>query len=204
MGTFEGFHEIVRFDTGSSRLIPIRSDNPVLLDSTLSQMLYLDTARLGLVSPSAKQTLIAALEFNQAFGAGAYFDKLLNLGAGSVPRASEFDGLEHWSGIESFSDGIKETFFGANQGDLVFASKTSSLMSLAAKLLFGRCSRVLVTDLNWQPYDAILQKVANKQNGKISKVEIKEQVFNQSLSFYSSSQKMKKVDQAHKRIPKAI
>ena len=145
-------------------------------------MLYLDTARLGLVSPSAKQTLIAALEFNQAFGAGAYFDKLLNLGAESVPRASGFDGLEHWSGIESFSDGIKETFFGSNQGDLVFASKTSSLMSLAAKLLFGRCSRVLVTDLNWQPYDAILQNVADKQNGQIAKVEIKQQIFNQSLS----------------------
>jgi hypothetical protein len=145
-------------------------------------MLYLDTARLGLVSPSAKRALIAAMEFNQVFGAGAYFDELLMSGAGGVAGANEFDGLEIWPGIEAFSADIKETFFGSNQGDLVFASKTSSLMLLAAEMLFGRCSRVLVTDLNWQPYDGILESVANEKKGQISKVEIKQQIFIQSLS----------------------
>lgn len=145
-------------------------------------MLYLDTARLGLVSPSAKRALIAAMEFNQVFGAGAYFDELLMSGTGSIARANEFEGLDTWPGIEAFAVDIRETLFGSNQGDLVFASKTSSLMSLAAKLLFGRCSRVLVTDLNWQPYDAVLQAEASKKNAQISKVEIKQQIFNQSLS----------------------
>jgi hypothetical protein len=165
-------------------------------------MLYLDTARLGLVSPSAKRALIAAMEFNQVFGAGAYFDELLMSGAGGVAGANEFDGLEIWPGIEAFSTNIKETFFGSNQDDLVFASKTSSLMSLAAEMLFGRCSRVLVTDLNWQPYDAVLQTVANKKNGQISKVEIKQQIFDRSLSFYSSSQKMKKLIRNKREFPK--
>ena len=182
MGAFESFYEIVCFDTGSGGLIALRSKKPVFLDSTLSQMLYLDTARLGLVSPSAKRALIAAMEFNQVFGAGAYFDELLMSGTGGVAGANEFDGLEIWPGIEAFSTDIKETFFGSNQGDLVFASKTSSLMSLAAEMLFSRCSRVLVTDLNWQPYDAVLQTVANKKNGQISKVEIKQQIFDRSLS----------------------
>ena len=64
-------------------------------------MLYLDTARLGLVSPSAKRALIAAMEFNQVFGAGAYFDELLMSGSGGVAGANEFDGLEIWPGIEA-------------------------------------------------------------------------------------------------------
>jgi len=153
-------------------------------------MLYLDTARLGLVSPSAKRALIAALEFNQAFGAGAYFDELLISGTGDITRANEFKGLELWPGVEAFSDDMKKTLFGSNQGDLVFASKTSSLMSLAANLLFSRCSRVLVTDLNWQPYDNILQTVAGEKNGEISKVEIKQQIFNKTLSVDEAIEKI--------------
>lgn len=148
-----------------------------LLDSALSQLLYLDTARLGQASPSAKRALIGALDFNQAVGASAYFEELLFGGAGAVNITEEFDGLELWQGIAQFSEDIKQTFFGSNEGQAVFASRTASLMSLAAKMLHARCSKVLVADLNWQPFNEILVQSRSNSNFRISSVEIKDKIF---------------------------
>ena len=148
----------------------------------MSPLLYLDTARLGQVSPSAKRAIAGALEFNQALGASAYFDELLCGGAGALQIANDFDGLEFWPGIQSLSSDIKETIFGSKRGELVFASKTSSLMSLAAKMLFARCSKILVTDLNWQPFNDILRASATSAECRISTVEIKRQIFDRIVS----------------------
>ena len=180
MGTFEGFHEILCFNTGSGRLINIRSKELVFLDRTLSQLLYLDTARLGQASPSAKRAIVSALEFNQAFGASAYFDDLLLSGSRNVDVARDFDGLSYWWGIKPLSVDIKETFFGTTHGELVFASKTSSLMTLAAKMLFARCANVLVTDLNWYPFNEILLH-SPSMDCRVSTVEIKQQIFDRSM-----------------------
>lgn len=147
------------------------------MDGALSQLLYLDTARLGQVSPSAKRALTGALEFNQALGASAYFDELLFSGVDAIKIAGDFDGLEFWQGIEHFSDGVSRAFFGASDGHTVLASRTGSLMSLAAKMLFARCSNVLVTDLNWQPFNEILFESRINSNCCISTVEIKNQIF---------------------------
>lgn len=143
----------------------------------MSSLLYLDTARLGQVSPSAKRALTGALEFNQAFGAGAYFDELFISGAQSFKKASEFGGLELWPGIDSFSTSVKEKFFGSASGQIVFASRTTSLMGIAAKLLLARSSKVLVTDLNWHPFTEILNSSAAGSGGEIATVKIKGQVF---------------------------
>ena len=140
-------------------------------------LLYLDTARLGQVSPSAKRALISALEFNQALGASAYFDELFFAGANSVKIANDFEGLAFWPGVEAFSSDIKKTLFASDSGETVFASRTSSLMHIAAKLLFSRCSKILVTDLNWQPFNEILSNAPNNSCCEIFTVDIKNSIF---------------------------
>ena len=152
------------------------------MDSALSQLLYLDTARLGQVSPSAKRAITGALEFNQALGASAYFDEVLFAGSDSLKIASQFDGMSLWPGIERFSEEIKETIFGTNVGDVVFASRTGSLMALASKMMFARCSNVLTTDLNWQPFTELFSAATLNANFQISKVDIKDLLFNRQIS----------------------
>ena len=145
----------------------------------MQEILYLDTARLGQISPSAKRALNGALEFNQAFGASAYFDDFLFGGAQALSAADEFDGLSSWDGIDRFKARIKCHLFGSDNGDVVFASRTASLMSLAAKMLFSRCRNVLVTDLCWEPYLGVLAGHKPNDACQITEIKIKDQILNQ-------------------------
>ena len=145
----------------------------------MSQVLYLDTARLGQISTSAKRALNAALEFNKAYGASAYFDTFLHGGSSTLKDPYEFGDLSSWQGTEGFKHDIKRHFFGSDQGEIVFASRTASLMSLAAKMLFARCRNVLVTDLNWNSFTPILTTSIPNANCRITEVRIKDLILNQ-------------------------
>lgn len=148
----------------------------------MPQILYLDTARLGQISPSAKRALNGALKFNKAYGASAYFDDFLFGGAGTLKDAHEFDGLNCWQGIDRFKDEIRRRLFVGDQGEIVFANRTASLMSLAAKMLFARCRNVLVTDLNWNSYHRILDNAKPNKSCRITEVSIKDSILIRSAT----------------------
>jgi len=140
----------------------------------VSQVLYLDTARLGQISSSAKRALNAALEFNKAYGAAAYFDDLLYGGSSAHEDPHEFDGLSSWHGLNQFKQEIKRNLFGDDSGGIVFANRTASLMSLASKMLFARCRNVLVTDLNWNSFNPILNASIPNTTCRTSEVRIRD------------------------------
>lgn len=144
----------------------------------MPQVFYLDTARLGQISPSAKRALNGALEFNKVYGASAYFDDLLFGGASSLNDAHEFDGLDFWQGVGRFKNEIKRQLFGSDDGEIVFANRTASLMSLAAKMLFARCRNVLVTDLNWDSYSRILESSIPNGGCQVTEIKIRDRIFN--------------------------
>lgn len=148
----------------------------------MSQVLYLDTARLGQISNSANRALNAALEFNRAYGAGAYFDTLLHRGAAALTDPREFSELSDWHGIAQFKQNIKLNFFGDDEGGIVFANRTASLMSLAAKMMFARCRNVLVTDLNWNSYDPILTASIPNANCRVTEVRVKDLILNRKAT----------------------
>ena len=148
----------------------------------MSQVLYLDTARLGQISPSAKRALQGALEFSKAYGASAYFDSLLFDGANKLSGFHDFEGLDCWHGIDQFKLQIKRQFFGIESGEVILANRTASLMSLAAKMLFARCRNVLVTDLNWNSYNSILDATKPNQNCRVTEVRLKDLILNQKAS----------------------
>ena len=148
----------------------------------MSQVLYLDTARLGQISTSAKRALNAALEFNKAYGANAYFDTFLYGGSSALKDPYEFGDLSSWQGTEGFKRDIKRHFFSSDLGEIVLASRTASLMSLAAKMLFARCRNVLVTDLNWNSFTPILTASIPNANCSVTEVRIKDRILNQKAS----------------------
>jgi hypothetical protein len=148
----------------------------------VSQVLYLDTARLGQISTSAKRALNAALEFNKAYGASAYFDAFLYGGSSVLKDPCEFGDLSNWRGIDQFKQEIKHHFFGGDDGGVVFANRTASLMSLASKMLFARCRNVLVTDLNWKSFNPILNASVPNENCCVTEVRVKDLILNQGAS----------------------
>ena len=147
----------------------------------MSQVLYLDTARLGQISTSAKRALNAALEFSEAYGASAYFDAFLHGGSSALRDPREFSGLSNWQGIELFKQEIKDNFFGG-AGGVVFANRTANLMSFASRMLFARCRNVLVTDLNWKSFNPILNASIPNENCRTTEVRIQDLILSQGAT----------------------
>ena len=142
-------------------------------------VLYLDTARLGQISVGARQALTDVMRFSQACGASTYFDDLLFGGHEQLRNPGDFLGLSSWKGVESLRAEFRQFVFGRDVGETVFASRTASLMAIAAKMLFSRCRNVLVTDLNWQPYLDVLSSAIPNDACKITCVPIKRLVFDE-------------------------
>ncbi len=148
----------------------------------LDEVLYLDTARLGKIANGAQRALTDVLRFNKAYGASTYFDDLLFGGHQQLKSPNDFRGLRSWNGIENLRTDFKHLVFGKETGEAVFASRSSSLMALASKMVFSRCRNVLVTDLNWQPYVDILTAAIPNDSCKITFVPIKHLIFDDRSS----------------------
>ena len=154
-------------------------------------LLYLDTARLGQVSPSAKRALTGALELNQALGASAYFDELLSGGVENFLPIKQFDGLETWKGIDQLSIDARRQLFGVDTGEIAFASRSGVLMAMASKQLSARCTNVLVSDLNWLPFTETLASSAEASKTEVTTVSISQAIFNHTATADEIVEKIK-------------
>lgn len=120
--------------------------------------LYLDTARLGTVSPGAERALYSLVRLGRVEGLSARFETLLRAGFGSWPERTRrlYPGLAAWGGVGELKAAVRR-LVGLPPGPALLAARTSRLMRLAARLLFERCRRVLLTDLEWPGYVRILE-----------------------------------------------
>ena len=71
--------------------------------------LYLDTARLGLMSRSAQQIHIDFVRFVGEEGASLYFDQLLAGGTAAWPASfrRRFPALQSWQGISHLKEALR-------------------------------------------------------------------------------------------------
>ncbi len=120
--------------------------------------LYLDTARLGLMSPGAQ---LAARDFARLAGEGVstlYFQNLLSGQESLASTRTSLPGLADWQGIE----GLKARFRGLlrlpTSAPVVFAGRATSLMRWAARQLWRRCQRIMIPDTAWPPYVRVLEE----------------------------------------------
>lgn len=130
----------------------------------MSPALYLDTARLGLMSPSAQQ-----LQTNFARLAGdphglLYFSEFLLRGVQACPGAwrKRFPGLDDWRGVQGLAASVRWLTRASHNAEVLFTSRSATLMQLAAEQLAATCQRVLTVDLLWPPYRKILAKVCRQ------------------------------------------
>lgn len=122
--------------------------------------LYLDTARLGQMSPRACRAAVDFARFSSEHGCSLYLSQLLADGHGSWPGplGRAYPGLDHWQGVTELGERIKR-LLGANAGsEVVLAGRSATLMRLASRLLCGPCRRVLVSDLTWPSYARIFEQ----------------------------------------------
>jgi hypothetical protein len=127
--------------------------------------LYLDTARLGQMCPEAQA---ADRDFARLAGEEAgslYYDLFLRGGFYSLPPTlrSRYAGLADWSGVSALKSRIKTALGLPTARPLLLASRSAALVRLACRALCRQCDNVLVTDMLWPAYRAILEEECRRQ-----------------------------------------
>lgn len=130
----------------------------------MSHPLYLDTARLGLMSPSAQQLQIAFARFASDPQGLLYFREFLSHGSegGPCSRRIKLLGLDAWRGLGGLTRSIRVLTGAPSGSEVLFASRSATLMRLAAQRLVSACQRVLTVDLLWPPYRRILNEACRQ------------------------------------------
>ena len=150
----------------------------------MPDLLYLDTARLGRMSPGAAYALRDFVALAGDEGGRLYFDRFLKGGLTACPDsfAARYPGLAAWRGIGGLKADLRSLADGRPDLPVLVASRSASLVRLAARLLFHPCRNVLTTDLDWPVYSATLVAEAKRGNRIVTTVAIRDAVLSGRLS----------------------
>jgi len=150
----------------------------------MTTCLYLDTARLGQMCPEAQQ---ADRDFARLAGEEAgslYYDLFLRVGFFSLPPSlrRRYPGLADWSGVASLKTRIKTALALPRARPLLLANRAAMLVRLASRALCRRCENVLVTDMLWPAYRAILEQECRAQKRTLTTLPLQGPVLNDRIS----------------------
>lgn len=150
----------------------------------MPDLLYLDTARLGRMSPGAAAAHRDFVTMAGDEGGGLYFDRFLSNGFRDCPSSfpSRYPGLGGWHGVGRLKAGLRSLAGTPAESPILLASRSTALMRFAAHLLFHPCRNVLTTDLDWPPYQAILAAEAAAAARTLTEVPLREGVFSGRLT----------------------
>lgn len=141
----------------------------------MSPLLYLDTARFGLMVPRVKQTIATLNRLISTEGLSSRFETLLYLGFQAWPTAwqNRYPALADWHGVTELKTSLCQRIDPRSEWPVYLSLRSANLMKLAARLLFQRCTKVLVTDLEWPGYVNILNQECQRVRGKIVEVRVR-------------------------------
>ncbi|MBX9578871.1 MAG: aminotransferase class V-fold PLP-dependent enzyme [Gemmataceae bacterium] len=147
-------------------------------------LLYLDTARLGRMSPRAQQAQRDFALMAGRDGGSVRFERLLRAGVEAVPAAvaDQYPGLAAWRGVGPLKASLRALAGGRPDLPVLLATRSAALMRLAARLLFHPCRNVLVTDLGWPAYHAILEAERVRTGRRVTTVPLLRRLLDGRLS----------------------
>jgi hypothetical protein len=143
-------------------------------------MLYLDTARLGRMSPRAQHAQIDFARLAGAEGASPRFDRFLRFGFDSGDP--QYPGLTDWRGIADLKQSLRHLAGSRPDLPVLLANRSAQLMSFAARLLTYSCRNVLATDLGWPAYHDILEARARREGRHVTVCPIRDAVLRAKVS----------------------
>lgn len=145
----------------------------------MAELLYLDTARLGRMSPAAQQAHrdFAALAGEE--GGSLYFEQFLAGGAADRPIAfqSRYPGLASWHGVAGLKRALRAHAGSPADFPVLLANRSAQLIKLAARLLFLTCRNVLTVDAGWPPYHDALAAERDRVGRRTTTVPVRREVF---------------------------
>lgn len=143
----------------------------------MADVLYLDTARLGQISPTAHRALTDYVRHYSEQGWPLYSQEIARCPSGESSALCDSLGIRQWCGIEALKQKVRHLFDAQTSSEIWFAARSAELMKISAKLLFGRCQNVMLTDLTWPGYETILCREASACSAKFTKIKILDRIF---------------------------
>ncbi|MBX9578822.1 MAG: hypothetical protein K2X87_00805 [Gemmataceae bacterium] len=142
----------------------------------MSDLLYLDTARLGRASPGAARAQADAVRLAADEGGSAYFDRFLRRGLDALPPAvrDRYPGLAPWAGVGELKGALRRLAGHRPDLPVLLAARSAALMGFAARLLTRLCRNVLTTDLGWPPYHDQLVTTATRFGRTVTTLAVRD------------------------------
>ncbi len=164
---------------GFATLVSVKYADRARKDLHLLRPLYLDSARLGQLAPSARQALDEFLNF---VGTTPTHPRLVEwLRTGEVV-ACESNCLPAWPGVKAFEQSVAK-MFGASACSRVFvASRSIALIRLALQQLFKRCRRCMTVDTCWPRYLQELHRASNENSDSVFVKSFRRPVYDRGVS----------------------
>ena len=145
--------------------------------------LYLDTARLGQMSPAAQRAQQDFACLAGEVGAAIQLEEFLRHGfeACDASLRCRLPGLCSWRGITELKQSLRQLAGFDDQLPLLLAARSAELMKFAAMLLCRPCRNILVTDLGWPPYQRILATECRRTDRRLTVVSLADDVLHGRL-----------------------
>jgi len=146
--------------------------------------LYLDTARLGRMCPEAQAADHDFARLASEEGCSLYFEQFLRWGYSSLPPSlgRRYPALSFWAGVSAFKRDLKTVLAIDRRRQVLVANRSAQLVRLAARALCRRCENILVTDMEWPAYMAILEAECQRAGRTLTAMPIWQAVFRHRIT----------------------
>ena len=143
-------------------------------------LLYLDTARLGQMTPAAKDAQLDFVRLSAEEPSSLYFEEFLRDGFSAWPSSYQdrFPGLRTWTGVSGLKQSLGRLANAPADWQVCLASRSLSLVRLASSCMFRVCRNVLATDLSWPTYEQAIEAKARLTGNRITTIPLRDDILN--------------------------
>lgn len=136
------------------------------------------------MSPRACRATIDFVRLSHEHGSTLYSDDFIQSGCESLPKTirERYPGLRDWHGPSRLADRLQSLASAKADWRVLLAARSANVMKFAARVQFGQCRKVLITDLTWPSYEAILCRQQKRSGNEIHKVAVLESLLQDKCS----------------------
>lgn len=144
----------------------------------MAPLLYLDTARLGQMTPAAKDAQLDFVRLSAEEPSSLYFEQFLRGGFSAWPDfyQKRFPGLRTWTGVSGLKHSIRQLVTAPDDWQVLLAGRSLSLVQLASSCMFRVCRNVLATDLSWPTYEQAIEGKARRTGNRLTTIPLRDNI----------------------------
>lgn len=150
----------------------------------MAPLQYLDTARLGRMTPAARDAQLDFVRLSAEEPSSLYFEQFLRDGfcAWPVSYQNRFSGLRTWTGVTGLKQSLQQLTQAPRDWQVLLANRSLTLIGLAAKCLFRTCRHLLTTDLSWPTYQQAVEYQAARAHNRVTSISLRDGILREQWS----------------------